>query len=135
MTLRAFTKTSSRPATFARHPSPHAAILPQWNSHPWLTALLIVGAQVDEEVKGGLHHPVGARRGAVHLVHDHQHLLVQRQRLLQHKAGLGHGALHRVHQQQHAVCHVEHALHLPAKVGVTGCVDDVDLDTLCACVY
>lgn len=35
------------------------------------------------------------------------------------KARLGHGALRRVNQQQRAIGHLEHALHLAAKVGVT----------------
>ena len=49
------------------------------------------------------------------------------QRLGQDEPGLGHGAFKAVHQQQHAVHHFEDALHLAAKVGVAGGVDDVDL--------
>lgn len=41
---------------------------------PWLTALLVGCAQVHEQLKGLVHHPVGPRRGAVHLVHHHHNL-------------------------------------------------------------
>lgn len=58
------------------------------------------------------------------------HLFVQLQRLFGHKARLRHRPLHAVHQQHHAVAHVEHALHLTAKVRVTRRVDHVDLHTL-----
>ena len=54
----------------------------------------------------------------------------QIQRLLQHKAGLRHGALEGVDQQQHAVDHFENTLHLAAKVGMSGGVDNVDFDAL-----
>ena len=51
----------------------------------------------------------------------------QLQGLAQHEAGLGHGPFEGVHQQNHAVHHLEHALHLAAKVRVARGVDDVDL--------
>ena len=52
----------------------------------------------------------------------------QGQRLLQHVAGLWEGALGGVDQQQHAIDHRQGALDLAAEVGVTGRVDQVDLD-------
>eukprot|EP00958_Prasinococcus_capsulatus_P018922 scaffold2262_cov312-Prasinococcus_capsulatus_cf.AAC.7 len=93
----------------------------------WEVALLVGGAELAEELEGGVDHVVGARVGAVDLVHHHHHLVVLLQRLLQHEARLRHGPLHRVHQQQHAVHHVQHALHFPAEVRVPRCVDEVDL--------
>lgn len=39
-----------------------------------LTALLVRGAEVQEQLKGLVDHPVAARRGAVHLVDHHHHL-------------------------------------------------------------
>ena len=46
---------------------------------------------------------------------------------LQHEARLGHRALKGVDEQDAAVCHVEHALHLAAKVGVARGVYDIYL--------
>ena len=39
-----------------------------------LTALLVAGAQVAHKLKGLVNHPVGPRRGAIHLVHHDHHL-------------------------------------------------------------
>ena len=39
---------------------------------------------------------------------------------------MGHGAFHGVYQEQRAVYHVYYALHLAAKVGMAGGIDDVD---------
>ena len=41
-----------------------------------------------------------------------------------------HGPLGRVHQQQYAVNHVHNTLDLAAEIGMTGRVDDIDLDRL-----
>ena len=50
------------------------------------------------------------------------------QGLAQDEPGLGQGALGGVHQQQDTVHHGQAPLHLPAEVGVSRGVDDVDLD-------
>ena len=50
------------------------------------------------------------------------------ERLAQHEAGLRQRALARVDEQEHTVDHEQRALDLAAEVGVTGRVDDVDLD-------
>ena len=49
------------------------------------------------------------------------------ERLAQHELRLRHRAVDRVDEEQDAVDHVHHAFDLTAEVGVTGCVDDVDL--------
>ena len=70
--------------------------------------------------------------GFIHLIDDHDGLQAQLDGLLQHETGLRHGAFEGVDQQQHAVGHVEHALHLAAKVGVARGVDDIDFDVFIA---
>ena len=88
--------------------------------------LLVGGAQLDEQVEGGVE---GARRvgvGPVGLVDDHDGPQPQAQRAHEHVAGLGHGTFVGVDQQEHRVDHAEHAFDLAAEVGVTGGVDDVD---------
>ena len=89
-------------------------------------------AKVEHEVEDGLLHLVGTAVGFVHLVDDHDGLQTQLDGLLQHKTGLWHGAFEGVDQKQHAVGHIQDALHLAAKVGVAGSVDDIDFRVLVA---
>ena len=92
--------------------------------------LVFARIEVAHQVKHHLLHLVGAAVGLVHLVDDNDGLEAELKGLLQHKARLGHRALKGVDQQQAAVSHIEHALHLAAKVAVTRGVDDVDLVTV-----
>ncbi len=92
--------------------------------------LLLVGAQVYEQVKGGVDRVVEPRRRPVHLVDHDDGLQPLFQRLAQHEARLRHGAFHRVHQEQHAVYHVHDALDFAAEVGVPRRIDDIDRDAL-----
>jgi len=64
--------------------------------------------------------------GAVDLVDHDDHAQAERQRLAQHETRLRHGAVDGVDQQQRAVDHIQHALHLAAKIGMARCVHDVD---------
>ena len=92
--------------------------------------LLVVGAQLDEQVEDRVQHLVGAGVRAVDLVDDHDRAQPLLQRFLQHVLGLGHGPLEGVDQQQHRVDHLHDALHLAAEIGVARRVDDVDLVAL-----
>ena len=66
----------------------------------------------------------------VDLVDDDDRGKPERERLAQHDARLWHGSLQGVHQEETSISHPQHPFHLAAKVGVAGCVDDVDLDAL-----
>ncbi len=90
--------------------------------------LCVAGAQVDEEIEGGVDDVIRARSRAVDLVDDDDGGQAAFERLAQHKARLGHRPFDRIHQQQHAVDHVHDALDLAAKIGVPRRVDDVDGD-------
>ena len=92
--------------------------------------LVVVGAQLDEQVQHLVHHFRGAGPGPVDFIQHHHWLLAQGQSLFQHKAGLGHAALKGVHQQQHAVHHLQNPLYLAAKIGVAGGVHNIDLDAV-----
>ncbi len=89
--------------------------------------LIIVGAQLIEQVEGLVDDPLRTCARAVHLVDHNDGLQAQGQRLARHETRLRHRAFHGVHQQQHAVDHRQHALHLAAEVRVTRGVDDVDV--------
>ena len=88
--------------------------------------LVFGGIQREHQVEHHLIHLFRTTVGLVHLVHHHDRLQSNLQSLLQHETGLGHRALESVHQQQTAVCHIQHALHLAAEVGVSRGVDDID---------
>ena len=92
--------------------------------------LLIGSAQIHQQVEHFVDDFLDAGIGTVDLVDGHHQAQVLLQGLLQHETGLGHAALGSVHQQQNAVDHLQHALHLAAKVGVARGIDDVDLDAL-----
>ena len=88
--------------------------------------LVLVGAEIDEELVHLVEDLGDARVGPVDLVDDEDHRQVRFERLAQHEARLRERALARVDEQQHAVDHRERPLDLAAEVGVTGRVDDVE---------
>ena len=90
--------------------------------------LLLVGAEVEEQVEHLVHDLADPRIRPVDLVHDHDHRQTRLERLAQHEAGLRQRPLARVDQEEHAVDHRQTPLHLPAEVRMAGGVDDVDLD-------
>ena len=92
--------------------------------------LLIGSAQIHQQVQHLIDDFLDAGIGAVDLVDGHHQTQVLLQSLLQHKTGLGHAALGGIHQQQNTVDHLQHALHLAAKVGMARSIDNIDLDTL-----
>ena len=94
--------------------------------------LFFSGAQLVEEIERVIHHPVRARTGPVHLVDDDDGFQSLRERLPGDEARLGHRAVDGVDQQQHAVYHRQHALDLPAEIGVAWRIDDVDMGALVA---
>ena len=88
--------------------------------------LLVVRAELDEEVEGLVECAGGVCVGPVGLVDDDDRPQPEPERSHEHVARLGHGALVGVDQQQHRVDHAEHTLHLAAEIGVARRVDDVD---------
>ena len=83
--------------------------------------------QVHEEFQDLVVHLPGARVGAVHLVDEDHRRQPERERLGRHEPRLRHGTLGGVDQQEHPIHHPQNALHLPAEVGVSRRIDDVDL--------
>ena len=89
--------------------------------------LVLVRAELDEQVDDLVHDLCRAGAGAVDLVDDDHDFLLETEGLLQDETGLGHAALERVDQQEDAVDHEEDTLDLTAEVRVAGGVDDIDL--------
>ena len=89
--------------------------------------LLIGGAQLVEQIEGGVDHLVAIGTGFVDLIHHHDGLEAQGQRLLGHEAGLRHRAFLGVDQQHHAIHHGQRTFHFPTEVRVARGVDDVDV--------
>ena len=92
--------------------------------------LRVIGAEVDQQAEGFVHHLGDAGVGTVDLVDHHDDGKATLQGLAQHEAGLRQGAFARVDQQQRCVHHGQRPLHLAAEVGVTGGVHHVDGDVV-----
>ena len=82
-----------------------------------------------EEVEDLVNHPMRRRTVSVDLVDDEHGVQAGREGLAGDEARLRHGTFHRVHQQEHRVDHRQDAFDLPAEVGVTRGVHDVDAAT------
>ena len=92
--------------------------------------VVIAGIEVDEQLVDLVEHLFGSGVAAIDLVDDDDGRQVERQRLLQHVPSLRQWALGGIDQQQDAVDHGQRPLDLATEVGVTGRVDQVDLDAL-----
>ena len=86
----------------------------------------IVGTQFDKQVKGFGQDLLGPGIGAVDFVDDNDRLETDFEGLLQHKAGLRTGTFKSVNQHQASIGHLQHSFDFAAKVGVAGCIDNVD---------
>jgi Ca2+-transporting ATPase len=102
----------------------------------WKIELLLVGAQLDEEVEGLVHDFLNSASafalGAVDLVDAEDDLMPLCEGLLKHEAGLRQRAFSRIDKQDGPIAHPEDSLHLAAEVGVSRSIDDVDLVTAIA---
>ena len=92
--------------------------------------LLLCGVEVTHQVKHLLLYLVGAAVEFIDFVDDYDRFEVEFECLLQHEARLWHRAFEGIHEQQHAVCHVQHALHLAAEIGVARSVNHIDFVAL-----
>ena len=91
--------------------------------------LVLVSAELDEEVEGTVDRVDRVGVLAVDLVDDDDGLVPHLERLAQDEARLGHWSFGGIYQEQHPVDHVHDPLDLTAEVGVPGRVDNVDADT------
>src|SRR6266581_3589650 len=83
--------------------------------------------ELQEQLQHLVVHPQRLGILAVDLVHQHDRLQPQGQRLSRHELGLRHRPLGGVDEQQEAVHHAENPLDLTPEVRVPRCVHDVDL--------
>jgi len=94
-------------------------------NHRCLQLVRIFG-QLEEQVVDSLQRLLRLSVGAVDLVDHHDDAQPDLKRLAQHKSRLRHRTFRGVDQEKTSVRHVEHPLHLAAKVRVARRVDDVD---------
>jgi hypothetical protein len=94
--------------------------------------LFVGSVQVHEQLQDFVDYLVRTGLGTVDLVDAYDDRKIQLQRLPEHEFCLRHGPLEGVHHQDDAVDHLKHALHLPAEIGMSRGVDDVDLGALVA---
>ncbi len=92
--------------------------------------MFFIGALVDEEIEGLVHHFLGAGGGAVDLVDHDDGFMAFFQCLAQYKTSLRHGAFHCIHQEEHAINHVHDAFHFTTEIGMAGRIDDIDGDAV-----
>ena len=92
--------------------------------------LLGVGCQFQKEVLGHTEDHFRAGGRPVYFVDNHNRFEAHFKSFSEDEPGLGHWAVHRVNQQQAAIGHVQDALDLAAKVGVTGGVNNINFGAL-----
>ena len=90
--------------------------------------LVLVRAEVHEQLVDRVHDLCRPGIGAVDLVDGHHDRQPERHRLLEHVAGLGQRALRGIHEQQHGIDHQQRPLDLATEVGVTRRIHDVQAD-------
>ena len=88
--------------------------------------LVLVRAEVGEEVEHLVQRPVGLGIGLVDLVQDDDGPQPERERLGGHEFRLRHRAFGGVDQKDDSVDHAQDPLDLAAEIGVARRVDDVD---------
>ena len=93
----------------------------------WKVQLLFTGIQRKHQIEYLLIGEIWFAVGLVHFIDDDNGLESELECFLKNKACLRHGALKGIHQQKNTVGHIQHALHLPSKVRVARCIDQIDL--------
>ncbi len=87
---------------------------------------LIIGVKLHQQIEYFINHIMRPGIGTIHLIDHHHRTQFILQSLIQHKPRLRHRPIERIHQQQHPIGHFQYPLHLAAKIGVAGRVNDVD---------
>ena len=87
---------------------------------------MLFGSKRNEEIKNLIVHLDRIRLRTIYLVNDHNRLQVEFKGFAQHKLGLRHRAFKGVNKKQHTINHLQDTLYLTAKVGMAGCIDNVD---------
>ena len=82
--------------------------------------------QLNKQIKGRVQCPINIRVLTIEFVNHNDSAQIFGDGLFEHKAGLRFWSFHGIHQQQHAIHHIHNAFHFAAKIGVSGCVYNVD---------
>lgn len=82
--------------------------------------LRVVRAKLVKQIEGLVDNPIRTGARTVNLIHHHDRIQSQRQRLPGYKPRLRHRPFDRIDQQQNAIDHRQHTLHLPPKSACPG---------------
>ena len=83
--------------------------------------------EFNKQVKGLIYNQSRISTTPVNFI-DHNHRLMPHfQRLFQHKSGLRHWAFRCIHKEQYAIDHVHYTFYFPAKISMTGCINNIYL--------
>ena len=93
-------------------------------------ALVVVGAEFQEEIENLVDRLLRIHPGAVDLVHEHDGAQAFLEGFLEHEAGLGHRPLIGINNQQTAIHHAQHPFHFAAEIGVAGGVNNIDANAV-----
>ena len=104
--------------------------VPARTEHERALELVIRSVQIHKQLQYFVDNLFNARIGAVDLVDNDDEFQAHLQRLLRNKARLRHGTLCGVHKDEHARDHFQNAFHFAREIGVTGRIDNIDLDAL-----
>jgi hypothetical protein len=90
----------------------------------------VFAAEVHQELEALVEHLVRPGVRPIDLVYHDDWLQPTFERLGEHIARLRHRPFRGVHEDQRPIRHPQHALHLPAKIGVPWRIDEIDLHAL-----
>ena len=87
---------------------------------------LIIGPQLDEQLKHFIKHFVSPRIGPINFINHHNRPKLMLKSLFEHEPSLRHRPLGRIDEQEHAIRHRQHPLNLSPKVRMPRRIDQVD---------
>ena len=95
--------------------------------YEWAFKLLLVSIQINKEFQYFIDDFLRSCFRTVDFIDAHDNRQFQFQSLAQYELGLWHGTFKCIYYQNYTIYHLENTLYLAAEVGMSRCVDDIDL--------